>query len=325
MGPPPPHGGARASQPLQGIPISQPIDSTVAAKGYDDRYSNIVQEVVPHNLQQLSKGARGMSGPLIASKLLGLMLWRRWQGSIRWRSGNRQPAGPAGHAAGGQRQPGRPDAGARGLARARRPADARGATIARSPVRPGSVKSMSGLRLVDAQCAGRDILCPIELSLGAISAYNPGSHALQILRAQAAGQPAPPSAATTAAARAARKRKLKEAPASPEPEGGKAELRMVGLGCKAGWPAPCSAQAGVAPCTHLQESRLWQARDQRHRGTVHLTPAPAHSLVQVKNRESAARSRQRKQAYTNDLEAQVTAAAMRILLRLHHPRWHMSS
>lgn len=58
------------------------------------------------------------------------------------------------------------------------------------------------------------------------------SDILQIPRTQAAGQPAPPSAATTAAARAARKRKLKEAPASPEPENGKAELRMVGrLGC----------------------------------------------------------------------------------------------
>ena len=40
-------------------------------------------------------------------------------------------------------------------------------------------------------------------------------------------------------------------------------------------------------------------------------------LLQVKNRESAARSRQRKQAYTNDLEAQVDATAVRPLLRLH--------
>lgn len=39
MGLQPPHNGAPASQPLQGIPIPQPIDSTVAAPGYDDRYS----------------------------------------------------------------------------------------------------------------------------------------------------------------------------------------------------------------------------------------------------------------------------------------------
>jgi hypothetical protein len=51
MGPPPPHGGVPAAQPLQGIPISQPIDSTVAAPaGYDDRCSTWCRNWVPHSL-----------------------------------------------------------------------------------------------------------------------------------------------------------------------------------------------------------------------------------------------------------------------------------
>jgi hypothetical protein len=52
--PPPPHGGAPASQPLQGIPISRPIgDAVAAAPGYDDRYSACLRNHAPQEFQQL--------------------------------------------------------------------------------------------------------------------------------------------------------------------------------------------------------------------------------------------------------------------------------
>jgi bZIP transcription factor len=123
----------------------------------------------------------------------------------------------------------------------------------------------------------------------------------QIPKGRAGGKPAPPSAAATAAARAARKRKLKETPADAEPENCKAELRMVGGMCRV-IQLVMLRMPGISFSARLAALQwCWLHSQANFSVTLQCV------LLQVKNRESAARSRERKQAYTNDLEAQVNA------------------